>query len=150
MFITAVLCIAIGVQPQYLYSILPWEMDYWPYDVTHVLAQLQLLLFAALAFVWMEIKGYAPPELHSVNLDAEWFYRRLVPAGVQRSVNFLHRAKVTTLTMVTGNIQRMQNMFGRSPVARYHLSESWPTGSMVFWISIILVVYLLLDILFYE
>jgi multicomponent Na+:H+ antiporter subunit D len=65
MALAAVLCILIGCLPQYLYALLPWEVDYWPYDTTHVLAQLQLLCFAALAFVWMEIKGYAPPELHA-------------------------------------------------------------------------------------
>ena len=146
MFITAVLCIAIGVVPQHLYSILPWEMDYWPYDVTHVLAQLQLLFFAALAFVWMEIKRYAPPELHSVNLDAEWFYRRLVPAGAQRTLNLLRGAKKSTLRTVTAQMQGVQNEFGKSPMAKYHLSESWPTGSMVFWISAILATFLLLDL----
>jgi multicomponent Na+:H+ antiporter subunit D len=147
MFITAVLCILIGVLPQYLYSILPWEMDYWPYDVTHVLAQLQLLCFAALAFIWMEIKRYAPPELHADNLDAEWFYRRLVPAGAQRTLNLMRAAKAATLTTVTAHMQGIKNEFGKSPMAKYHLSESWPTGSMVFWISAILAAFLLLDLL---
>jgi multicomponent Na+:H+ antiporter subunit D len=146
MFIAAVLCVLIGSQPQYLYSILPWEMDYWPYDLTHVLAQLQLLFFAALAFVWMEIKGYAPPELHSVNLDAEWFYRRLLPAGAQRTLNMLAGIKRSILTRAMAQTQRVQNEFGKSQVAKYHLSESWPTGSMVFWISAILAAFLLLDI----
>jgi len=146
MSVAALLCIFIGTQPQYLYALLPWEMEYWPYDVTHVLAQLQLLFFAALAFVWMEIKRYAPPELHSVNLDAEWFYRRLVPAGAQRTLNLLRSAKEATLTTVTSHMQGMQNEFGKSPLAKYHLSESWPTGSMVFWISAILAAFLLLDL----
>ena len=39
MSVAAALCIFIGTQPQYLYALLPWEVDYWPYDVTHVLAQ---------------------------------------------------------------------------------------------------------------
>jgi len=146
MFIAAVLCVLIGVQPQYLYSILPWEVDYWPYDLTHVLAQLQLLFFAALAFVWMEIKGYAPPELHSVNLDAEWFYRRLVPAGAQRVVHLLGSTKESALKMVTAHMQGMQHGFGKSPMAKYHLSESWPTGSMVFWISAILAAFLVMGL----
>ncbi len=69
MSVAALLCILIGSQPQYLYALLPWEVDYWPYDVTHVLAQLQLLFFSALAFVWLNKKGLYPPELASVNLD---------------------------------------------------------------------------------
>ncbi len=146
MGVAAVLCVFIGTQPQYLYALLPWEVEYWPYDMTHVLAQLQLLFFSALAFVWLNKQGLYPPELHSVNLDMEWFYRRLVPAGVQRTLNLLRSAKETTLTTVTTHMQGMQNEFGKSPMAKYHLSESWPTGSMVFWISAILAAFLLLDL----
>jgi len=145
MAIAAALCIFIGVQPQYLYALLPWEVDYWPYDATHVLAQLQLLFFSALAFVWLNKKGLYPPELRSVNLDAEWVYRKLLPAGVQHSVIFLRKAKESSLNMVTAPMHIIRTEFTRSSIAKYHLSESWPTGSMVFWISIILVSYLLLD-----
>jgi len=146
MTIAAVLCIFIGTQPQYLYALLPWEVDYWPYDTTHVLAQLQLLFFSALAFVWLNKKGLYPPELRSTNLDVEWFYRKLLPAGAQRGVTFLYNTKESAVAMVIAPAQRARVMFSKSPVAKYHLSESWPTGSMVFWISIILVTYLLLDI----
>jgi len=146
MGVAAVLCLFIGSQPQYLYALLPWEVEYWPYDMTHVLAQLQLLFFSALAFVWLNKQGLYPPELHSVNLDMEWFYRKLVPAGAQRTLNLLHSAKEATLTTVTAHMQGMQNEFSKSPMAKYHLSESWPTGSMVFWISAILAAFLLLDL----
>ncbi len=146
MSVAAVLCLFIGMQPQYLYALLPWEVDYWPYDVTHVLAQLQLLFFSALAFVWLNKKGLYPPELPSVNLDMEWFYRKLLPAGAQRVVVFLRRAKASALDSATAPVQGIQTLFSQSSVAKYYLSESWPTGSMVFWISAILAAYLLLDI----
>ena len=51
MGIAAILCIFIGTQPSYLYALLPWEVEFWPYDTTHVLTQFQLLLFAVLAKV---------------------------------------------------------------------------------------------------
>jgi len=146
MTIAAVLCIFIGTQPQYLYALLPWEVDYWPYDTTHVLAQLQLLFFSALAFVWLNKKCLYPPELPSINLDVEWFYRKLLPAGAQRGVTFLYNTKESAVAMVMAPAQRARVIFSKSPVAKYHLAESWPTGSMVFWISIILTAYLLLDI----
>ncbi len=76
MGIAAFLCIGIGVFPQYLYSLLPYETDYSAYDATHVLAQTQLLLFSALAFVWLKLSGIYPPELRSVNIDVEWLYRK--------------------------------------------------------------------------
>jgi len=146
MSIAALLCIFIGVQPQYLYALLPWEVDYWPYDVTHVLAQLQLLLFSALAFVWLNQKGMYPPELRSVNLDMEWFYRKLIPIGAQRSLTMLSSAKDSALTVLGGKIQGIQIQFSKSSLAKYHLSESWPTGSMVFWIAAILAAFMLLEI----
>ncbi len=146
MSLAAALCLFIGMQPQYLYALLPWEAEYWPYDVTHVLAQLQLLFFSALAFVWLNKKGLYPLGLPSVNLDMEWFYRKLLPVGVRRAVLFLRSAKESALTAVTVPMQGIQSVFSQSSVAKYYLSESWPTGSMVFWISIILAAYLLLGI----
>ncbi len=145
MSIAAVLCIAIGTQPQYLYSLLPWEMDYWPYDTTHVLAQMQLLFFSALAFVWLNKQGLYPPELHSVNLDAEWFYRRLLPTGAQAVVQRLSQIRhgIATATGILLGVSRQS--FGRSRLADYHLAASWPTGSMVLWIAILLGGFLLLD-----
>lgn len=90
MAVAAAFCILIGIQPQYLYALLPWEVEYWPYDTTHVLAQLQLLMFAALAFIWMEKKGYAPAEVHATNIDAEWLYRKALPsmASAARNISF--------------------------------------------------------------
>ncbi|MFT7222489.1 MAG: multicomponent Na+:H+ antiporter subunit D [Cellvibrionaceae bacterium] len=81
MSIAAALCIFIGSYPQFLYSLLPYEMNYTPYDTTHILTQLQLLFFSALAFVWLNLKGLYPPELKSINIDTDWIYRRL---GLQR------------------------------------------------------------------
>jgi len=146
MTIAAALCIFLGTQPQYLYALLPWEMNYWPYDATHVLAQLQLLFFSALAFVWLNQRGMYPPELHSTNLDVEWIYRRLVPMWIHRCVMLIRAINEYASTMVMVPIQGIRHAFSQTFVARYHLSESWPTGSMVFWVAIILAAYLLMDI----
>jgi len=147
MTIAAALCIFLGTQPQYLYALLPWEVEYWPYDVTHVLVQLQLLFFSALAFVWLNKKGLYPPELHSTNLDVEWLYRKLLPTSAQRGITILQRVKESMMTVAITSMQNIAKTFSRSAVAKYHLSESWPTGSMVFWISVVFAAYLLLDIL---
>jgi multicomponent Na+:H+ antiporter subunit D len=80
MGLAAFICILVGTYPEFLYQLLPWENDYVAYDLTHTLTQLQLLFFSALAFVWLNKKGLYPPELKSVNLDFEWFYRKVMPA----------------------------------------------------------------------
>jgi multicomponent Na+:H+ antiporter subunit D len=145
MSMAAILCIFIGSQPQYLYALLPWQVDYWPFDTTHVLAQLQLLFFSALAFVWLNKQGLYPPELHSVNLDAEWFYRKPLPAlarfvyrSTTRMGNGLEKVSQSGLKWLGGLLQR-------TPLSGYHLASSWPTGSMVLWIAVILGSYLLID-----
>jgi multicomponent Na+:H+ antiporter subunit D len=76
MGISAVLCILIGSFPQYLYSLLPYATDYQPYTVSHVLAQTQLLFFSALAFTLLLLAGIYPPEIRSINVDADWVYRK--------------------------------------------------------------------------
>ena len=76
MGIAAGLCIFIGVYPQVLYDLLPYQSDYSAYDATHVLAQCQILFFSALAFVWLNLRGLYPPELPSINLDVDWLLRK--------------------------------------------------------------------------
>ena len=79
MGIASVLCIALGVFPDVLYSILPHRaagMTFSDmYSMTHIVTQLQLLLMAALAVFWMMRSGIYPPEIRAINLDAEWFTR---------------------------------------------------------------------------
>jgi multicomponent Na+:H+ antiporter subunit D len=76
---SAFLCVAIGVFPGWLYEILPYNVDYVPYTTTHVVTQIQLLVFSALAFGWLTRSGLFPPHVKSTNLDFDWTYRRLLP-----------------------------------------------------------------------
>ena len=76
MGIAAFLCVFLGLFPQPLYSILPYPVDYVPYTAAHVVGQLQLLMFGALAFTLLILSGYYPSELRAINLDTDWFYRK--------------------------------------------------------------------------
>ncbi len=78
MGVAAFLCVFLGVYPKPLYQILPYPVDYVPYTGHHVISQGQLLLFAILAFYLMLKAGVYPPELKAINLDLDWFYRRLL------------------------------------------------------------------------
>ena len=72
----AFLCVFIGVYPQPLYAILPYPVEYVPYTGAHVVGQLQLLMFGALAFCLLILSGNYPAEMRAINLDTDWFYRK--------------------------------------------------------------------------
>ncbi|MBM4284451.1 MAG: Na(+)/H(+) antiporter subunit D [Deltaproteobacteria bacterium] len=67
------LCIFLGVYPQPLYQILPFEVTYQAYTVHHVVNQLQLLMFSGLVFFL-----FLPllKRTETISIDTDWFYRR--------------------------------------------------------------------------
>lgn len=94
MGIAAFLCVAIAIFPGPLYEILPYPVDYVPYTAAHVVGQLQLLMFGALAFCLLILSGYYPAEMRAINLDTDWFYRKgasLVVSGVTTLCSWVAR-----------------------------------------------------------
>lgn len=140
----ALLCLFIGVYPWLLYDMLPFAVDYTPYDATHVIAQLQLLFFSALAFTWLKLYGLYPPELPSVNLDVEWIYRRLAPRTLNRLIATLRPLDADLRAGVQRAGVGLIKGFSRHHGQKGLLARTWPTGSMVLWIAVLLSVYLLL------
>ncbi len=145
MGITAFLCIAIGAFPAPLYAILPYEVDYVPYTTTHVVTQLQLLFFSALAFTVLMRTGIYPPELKSVNLDADWTYRRFLPDLIGRLSGLIARfwgAKMRFwLRRRDQIVSRLFQEYG--PEGR--VAQSITTGSMVLWIAVFLGITLIVN-----
>jgi len=147
MGIAAALCIGIGSFPSIFYQLLPYSADYHPYQVDHVVTQLQLLFFSALAFTILMRTGIYPPELRSVNLDVDWFYRRLG----YRTLMGLDAMASWAWTQITG----LARSAARSFNARLHnhhgpegiFGRSWPTGTMAFWTTVMLGAYLILSYL---
>ncbi|MBW2194324.1 MAG: Na(+)/H(+) antiporter subunit D [Deltaproteobacteria bacterium] len=76
MGIAAFFCIGIAICPGPLYDILPYPVHYAPYTGAHVVGQLQLLMFGALAFTLLILSGYYPAEMRAINLDTDLFYRK--------------------------------------------------------------------------
>jgi len=144
MGLAAVLCVFIGCYPWVLYELLPFSTGYAPFDGSHILAQIQLLVFSAAAFAWLKVSGIYPPELRSTNIDVEWLYRRLAPRWVRHCTQGL-TAVSDTLGQATQNASRVVM---RSVVRHYGpegaLARSWPTGSMVLWVAVLLAASLIL------
>jgi len=146
MLIAAGLCIGIGIYPAALYSLLPYDTGYNPYDATHVLAQTQLLLFSALAFVWLNLKGMYPPELRSTNLDFDWIYRRAAPNVLQSIFSFISKAdRALRQVFLVKLDQCLAFLSRRNEGTSGLLSRTYPAGSMVMWVAVILATYLFLS-----
>ncbi len=144
MGIAAVLCVFIGSYPWLLYGLLPFAVEYTPYDTTHVVAQLQLLFFSALAFTWLKLSGLYPPELRSLNIDAEWTYRWLAPRVIRILGIIGEPLDKGMRSAVVKRAQRVVDALWRHHGPQGVLARSWPTGSMVLWVAIFLGVYLAL------
>jgi len=138
MGITAALCIAIGVYPEPLYALLPYEVDFTPYTTSHVVGQLQLLLFALLAFGILMRTGIHPPELRAVNLDADWTYRWLLPRIIRRVAGVVGAIWNGTLAFLGIRIKSIIAGLHHSHGPEGRMARAWPTGSMVIWISVLL------------
>jgi multicomponent Na+:H+ antiporter subunit D len=144
MGLTAALCVGIGVYPDALYALLPHPVSFVPYTSAHVVTQLQLLLFSALAFSVLMRTGLYPPELRAINLDSDWSYRRLAPALVGAAGAGIGAVRLAVAAAL---------LWAGTPLARVlrdlHASEgplarTQSTGAMALWISILLAVYLVM------
>ena len=144
MSVAAVLCVVIGSYPWLLYELLPYEMDYSPFDRSHVLGQLQLLFFSAAAFAWLKVSGIYPPELRATNIDVEWLYRKFAPNLVGRFIRSISKAHAAiSAGLKMGNKVVMKSIF-RHYGPEGTLARTWPTGSMVLWVAVLLASSLLL------
>jgi multicomponent Na+:H+ antiporter subunit D len=134
-------CVLLGSWPALLYDLLPWQVNYVPYTYAHVMVQLQLLLFSALAFAWLKLAGIYPPELRSVNLDFDWVYRRLIPGGFNQV-----SAGLLQLSMaLSGSLRRSASHLGswvKGP--RMALALHLESGGAALLVGLALAVYLLL------
>jgi multicomponent Na+:H+ antiporter subunit D len=116
MGIAASLCIGIGIFPNYLYSILPYAVEYHPYTIDHIISQLQLLVFAILAFLFLVKFKLYPAEIKSTVLNSDWFYRRMLPGigkplfqTLQIVINRLYLILSSLFEFFTGRSKKFAN-----------------------------------------
>ena len=147
MAIAAALCIGVGVFPDLLYSILPYDISYHAYSLEHVMTQLQLLIFSALAFTVLMRTGIYPPELRSTNLDTDWFYRRLGYRALLGIDGVAARVWESLTSGIGGAVTRTQQRLYDHHGPYGVFGRSWPTGQMAIWTTVILGAFLVLSYL---
>jgi multicomponent Na+:H+ antiporter subunit D len=141
MGIAAFLCVFIGVYPAWLYAMMPAPVEYDAYTTGHVLWELQLLLFAGVGFFMLLKHLGGEPK---ISVDTDWVYRRALPAtarGVQRVGGAAWRA---LLDAVMGRVRAVAASVSEHHGPQGLLSRTWPTGSMLLWVAVLLALFLII------
>ncbi len=146
MAVTAILCVYVGTNPDVLYGILPFPIDYEPYTTAHVVNQLQLLAFSGLAFAILVVFNFYPRNAKSINLDADWSYRRFLPCvlgfvgrWIDRTDRGLREEALTVLKDIFGIVERQHGQESR-------LSGTLQAGSMALVVLSVLFIFLLIAV----
>jgi multicomponent Na+:H+ antiporter subunit D len=132
MGIAAFFCIFLGAYPKFLYSILPYPVDFVPYTAPHVLSQLQLLMFSALAFTLLLRSGIYPAEIRAINLDTDLVYRkggRLFYQIMDKGLNVINR---TAERVLVGGLLVWLTEFVKQLPARLLAKICWPFWKTAF------------------
>ena len=144
MIFFSVLCIGIGIAPGTLYAMLPFKVDFVPYTASHVVFQLQLLLFSGLAFFLM--LGWLARTL-TITLDVDWFYRGLGPTVTKSLDRWAEAGWFGIARTAERGVRQLITGVRRHHGPEGVLGRTWPTGSMAFWTTIMLAAYLILSYL---
>ena len=158
MGMAAALCVGLGVFYWGLYALLPSQpmiehMDshghahaepYKPYTAPHVVMQLQLLLFAVLAFVFLMKTKLYPAEKRATNLDTDWIYRRFIPTGLEGLGKVFHTLDGVWRSIAVSGIGTTIATMGKFFNERGVLGRPWATSTMAFWAAVLLGAFLLI------
>jgi multicomponent Na+:H+ antiporter subunit D len=142
MVLFSAICIGLGVLPGLLYAMLPYKVDYVPYTASHVVSQLQLLLFSGLAFFLM--LGWLKRTL-TITLDFDWFYRRLGWNLANRIDHAADRMWQWLVGVISSGARHVNKRLHRHHGPEGVLGRTWPTGTMAFWTTVMLGAYLILS-----
>lgn len=135
MILFAFLCIALGVWPDPLYAMLPYEVNYVPYTAAHVITQLQLLLFSGLAFfVMLDYLKRTP----TITLDADWLWRVAGPEVAKSCRLALAETLAGLGEIIEARRLAIADFLTRHRRPEGMLMRSWPTGSMALWVMAML------------
>jgi len=143
MLIAAGLCVYIGCWPWTLYGLLPFDASYNPFEMTHVITQMQLLMFGGLAVFWMMRNGSYPAEVRAINLEADWLYRRLLPRSVREVLTLYRPVRTALRTGLQDQGNKLISLLSRSHGPGGTLARTWPIGSMALWVAVLLAMMVL-------
>ncbi len=157
MGIAAFFCIWLGFPflggTEFLYSLLPFEDEaavyleksLWTTD--HVLTQMQLLVFAAFAFIVLNRIKLYPPEKRGVVLDTDWVMRRPVYHSLVWAGEIWNRAGPAITGSALRVSRRMYDHIEATFSPQGQLSRGPLSSGMAIWASVVLSVVMLIALL---
>lgn len=141
MMLFAFICIGLGVYPDILYAMLPYQVAYVPYTAAHVVTQLQLLLFSGLAFfVMLDYLKRTP----TITLDSDWLWRIAGPAVVRKLESALRSTGASISNQLLAVRTRLTALIDKHRAPGGMLMRSSATASMSLWAMAMLMAYLAL------
>lgn len=143
MGVAALFCVAIGLWPAGLQSILPFPVPWHPYEPKHIAAEFALTAGAVLAFWCAARFGVLFVAARSRIWDADRMYRKVAPYG-RTLARPLQAADKWFRTFFLQRFERFIAVLYRHHGPRGVLARTWPTGSTVLWAVVILGLSLLL------
>jgi multicomponent Na+:H+ antiporter subunit D len=143
MGIAATGCIVLGTAYPLLYALLPKEVDYQPYTFTHVITQLQLLMFASLAFVFLIKTRLYPEEKRATVLDTDWVYRKALPQAITMARDAVAKIDGSVRSGFLRGLSQTLTKVDEGFNEKGLLGGTWSTKTMTFWASILLAASLL-------
>ena len=87
--------------------------------------------------------GIYPPELRSVNLDFDWFYRVLLVRGARRIERAWERFGAAAGTRAAAAMAVIEREARRLHGPNGILARTWPSGAMAFSVMAMLLAFLI-------
>jgi multicomponent Na+:H+ antiporter subunit D len=147
MVIFSALCLFIGIFPETLYQLLPYENEYVPYKAGKVLFYIQLLLFSGLAFFLL-----LPlmKRTLTISLDTDWLwrvmFRKIGEAAYNTAENvgtaFENKAQIAAGHLGTFAKRHLGSSNNKELSGVF--SRTWTIGTTALWVVVLLTVYVLL------
>jgi len=141
MVLFAAACIAIGVFPELLWTLLPYPVEYDAYAADKVLFYLQLLLFSGLAFFLLL------PLMRrtlTISLDTDWLWRILLRRFGEGVLTLLRLWGRRAQGLLNALVDRAGPRLMRQLSSAGALGGSWQIGTTALWIAVLLTAYLLI------
>ena len=157
MGIAAFFCIWLGFPylggTEFLYGLLPYQIEADEYlakslwTTEHVLTQMQLLVFAAFAFIVLNRIKLYPPEKRGTVLDTDWVLRRPVYYSVVWVGAIWNRVGPAMTESAKSLSRKVYDNIEDAFSPKGQLSQGPLSAGMAVWTSIVLTVVMLIALL---